>query len=190
MKLLEEKILKDGKAIGSEIVKVDNFLNHQLDVKMMDEMGKEIARLFAGRGVNKILTVEASGIAIACAAAMHMDCVPVVFAKKAAPSTMNEEFLAAEARSFTKGTVSLLRVAKKYIASEDVILIVDDFLATGEASLALVDIAHQGGAKVAGFTAAIEKQWQGGAEKLRAQGVDVQSLAVIREICDGQIEFA
>ena len=82
MKLLEEKILKDGKAIGSEIVKVDNFLNHQLDVKIMDEMGKEIARLFAGRGVNKILTVEASGIAIACAAAMHMDCVPVVFAKK------------------------------------------------------------------------------------------------------------
>ncbi len=190
MKLLEEKILKDGKAIGSEIVKVDSFLNHQLDVALLDEMGKEIARLFSGRSVNKILTVEASGIAVACAAAMHMGNVPVVFAKKAAPNTMNEDFLAAEARSFTKGTVSMLRVAKKYIAPEDVILIVDDFLATGEASLALLSIAKQGGAKVAGFTAAVEKQWQGGAAKLRAEGVDVQSLAVIKEIRDGHIIFA
>lgn len=190
MKALEEKIVKEGTAIGSEIVKVDCFLNHQIDTAFMTEMGKEIARIFGGRGINKIVTVEASGIPIAYAAAANMGNIPVVFAKKAAPNTMNEEFYGAEAKSFTKGTVSLLRISKNFIKPEDVILIVDDFLATGEAAVALVDIIHQGGGKIAGYTAAIEKQWQGGYDKLTAMGIDVQSLAVIKKISEGEIEFA
>ena len=189
MKSLEEKILREGSAIGTEIVKVDGFLNHQIDVRFMDEIGSEIAHLFANSGANKILTVEASGIAIACAASRAMDCVPVVFAKKAAPNTMTEGFYGAEARSFTKGTVSMLRVAKKYIKPGDKVLIVDDFLATGEAALAMAEIVKAAGAETVGFTAAIEKKWQGGGDKLRERGIDVKSLAVIAAIDDGKITF-
>ena len=190
MKSLEDKILREGKAFGTEIVKVDSFLNHQMDVKFMDEIGEEIARLFEGYGVTRILTVEASGIAIACATARAMNYVPMVFAKKAAPNTMTEEFYGAEAKSFTKGTVSLLRVAKQYIKPGDNVLIVDDFLATGEAAIAMVNMVRAAGANVVGYSAAIEKSWQGGSEKLRAMGIDVKSLAVIESIDDGKITFA
>lgn len=190
MKSLEEKILREGSAIGTEILKVDSFLNHQMDVRFMDEIGAEIARLFARRGINKILTVEASGIAIACAASRAMDCVPVVFAKKAAPNTMTEDFYAAEAKSFTKGTVSMLRVAKQYLSPGDKVLIVDDFLASGEAGVALVSLARNAGAEVVGFSAVIEKKWQGGADRLRELGIEVKSLAVIAAINDGKITFA
>ncbi len=190
MKSLEEKILCEGRAIGTEILKVDSFLNHQMDVRFMDEIGAEIARLFAGRGINKILTVEASGIAVACAASRAMDCVPVVFAKKAAPNTMTEGFYSAEARSFTKGTVSVLRVAEKYLKPGDRVLIVDDFLASGEAGVALVSLARNAGAEVVGFSAVIEKKWQGGADRLRELGIEVKSLAVIAAINDGKITFA
>ena len=189
MRSLEEKILREGKAFGTEIVKVDSFLNHQMDVKFMDEIGEEIARLFEGYGVNRILTVEASGIAIACAAARAMNYIPMVFAKKAAPNTMTEEFYGAEAKSFTKGTVSLLRVAKQYIQPGDKVLIVDDFLATGEAAIAMAEIVKAAGAEIVGFTAAIEKKWQGGGDKLRERGIDVKSLAVIAAIDDGKITF-
>lgn len=190
MKSLEEKILCEGRAIGTEILKVDSFLNHQIDVRFMDEIGAEIARLFAGRGINKILTVEASGIAVACAASRHMGYVPAVFAKKAAPNTMTEDFYAAEAKSFTKGTVSMLRVAKQYLSPGDRVLIVDDFLASGEAGVALVSLARNAGAEVVGFSAVIEKKWQGGGDKLRELGIDVKSLAVIAAINDGKITFA
>lgn len=189
MKSLEEKILREGSAIGTEIVKVDGFLNHQIDVRFMDEIGSEIAHLFANSGANTILTVEASGIAIACAASRAMGYVPVVFAKKAAPNTMTEGFYGAEARSFTKGTVSMLRVAKKYIKPGDKVLIVDDFLATGEAALAMAEIVKAAGAETVGFTAAIEKKWQGGGDKLRELGIEVKSLAVIAAIDDGKITF-
>lgn len=190
MKSLEEKILCEGSAIGTEIVKVDGFLNHQIDVRFMDEIGSEIAHLFANSGVNKILTVEASGIAVACAASRHMGYVPVVFAKKAAPNTMTEDFYAAEAKSFTKGTVSMLRVAKQYLSPGDRVLIVDDFLASGEAGVALVSLARNAGAEVVGFSAVIEKKWQGGADRLRELGIEVKSLAVIAAINDGKITFA
>jgi xanthine phosphoribosyltransferase len=190
MKSLEEKILCEGSAIGTEIVKVDGFLNHQIDVRFMDEIGSEIAHLFANSGANKILTVEASGIAIACAASRAMDCVPVVFAKKAAPNTMTEGFYSAEARSFTKGTVSVLRVAEKYLKPGDRVLIVDDFLATGEAALAMAKLVRDAGAETVGFTAVIEKKWQGGGDKLRELGIEVKSLAVIAAINDGKITFA
>ncbi len=189
MKALEEKIQNEGSAIGTEIVKVDGFLNHQLDVAFMDEMGAAFAELFREKKPNKILTVEASGIAIAVAASRSLGYLPVVFAKKAAPNTMTEEFYAAEARSFTKGTVSLLRASKKYLGPEDRLLILDDFLAHGEAGAALCEIAQKAGAEVVGFGAAVEKYFQGGRKKLEALGVEVHSLAVIEKIVDGQITF-
>ena len=189
MESLKKKILTEGQAIGTQIVKVDGFLNHRIDVKFMDELGAEFAKRFEHEEINKILTVEASGIAIACSAARYLNYVPVVFAKKASPSTMTEEFYGAEAKSFTKGTVSVVRVSKKFLLPGDRVLILDDFLAHGEAGLALIDVVRQAGAEVAGFGDAIEKKFQGGSERLRAEGVRVESLAVIEKIVDGVISF-
>lgn len=189
MKSLKEKILKEGVAIGTEIVKVDHFLNHRLDVKFLEEIGKEFKKRFEGEEINKILTVEASGIAVACLAAPYFDYAPVVFAKKAAPSTLTEGFYAAEAKSFTKGTVSLLRVSERFLQKEDKVLIIDDFLAHGQASLALADLVEQAGGEVVGIGAVIEKGFQGGSERLRAKGYRVESLAVIDEITEGRIIF-
>lgn len=189
MKALEEKILREGQIIGSEIVKVDGFLNHRIDVGFLEEIGAEFARIFAEDSPNKILTVEASGIAVACAASAKLGHVPVVFAKKASPSTMTGGFYAAEARSFTKGTTSLLRVSEDFLSSDDRLLILDDFLARGEAGLALLDIAEQAGAKTVGFGAVIEKRFQGGAARITERGVKVRSLAVIERIEDGVPTF-
>ena len=189
MKSLQQKILTDGCAIGSEIVKVDGFVNHQLDVRFLEEIGREFARRFADVKVDRILTVEASGIAIAVAAAPHFGYPPVVFAKKAAPNTMTEGFYEAEARSFTKGTVSRLCVSEKFLHPGENVLILDDFLAYGEASLALADMVRNAGGNVAGIGAVIEKGFQGGSEKLRAKGYRVESLAVIEKIEDGVITF-
>ena len=186
MKSLEQKILTDGCAIGSEIVKVDGFVNHQLDVRFLEEIGREFARRFKDVKVDRILTVEASGIAIAVA---HFGYPPVVFAKKAAPNTMTEGFYEAEARSFTKGTVSRLCVSEKFLHPGENVLILDDFLAYGEASLALADMVRNAGGNVAGIGAVIEKGFQGGSEKLRAKGYRVESLAVIEKIEDGVITF-
>ena len=189
MEKLKDKIITEGTTIGTEIVKVDGFLNHQMDVKFLEEVGKEFGKRFEDVKVDKILTVEASGIAIACLAAPYFGYVPVVFAKKAAPSTMNEGFLEAEARSFTKGTVSKLKVANKFIKEGESILILDDFLASGEASVALSEIVEKGGAKVAGVGAVIEKGHQGGSDRLKEKGYRVESLAVIDRIEDGKIIF-
>ena len=189
MKSLEEKILTEGRAIGNEIVKVDGFLNHQLDVRFLDEIGREFARRFADVKIDRILTVEASGIAVATAAAPHFGYPPVVFAKKAAPNTMTEGFYEAEARSFTKGTVSRLCVSEKYLQPGENVLILDDFLAYGEASLALADLIRSAGGNVAGVGIVIEKGFQGGADKLREHGIRVESLAVIARIEDGVITF-
>ena len=189
MESLKQKILQEGTAIGSAIVKVDGFINHRIDVKFMDEMGCEFKRRFADAKVDKILTIEASGIAIAMAAARYFDYAPVIFAKKAAPNTMVEDCLAAEAKSFTKGTVSLIRVTAKFLQKGDNILILDDFLAHGEAASALCDIVEQAGANVVGIGDAIEKKFQGGAARLREKGYRVESLAVIENIQDGVITF-
>ena len=189
MKSLEQKILTEGRAIGNEIVKVDGFLNHQLDVRFLDEIGREFARRFADVKIDRILTVEASGIAVATAAAPHFGYPPVVFAKKAAPNTMTEGFYEAEARSFTKGTVSRLCVSEKYLRPGENVLILDDFLAYGEASLALTDLIRRAGGNVAGVGIVIEKGFQGGADKLREHGIRVESLAVIARIEDGVITF-
>ena len=189
MKSLEQKILTEGRAIGNEIVKVDGFLNHQLDVRFLDEIGREFARRFADVKIDRILTVEASGIAVATAAAPHFGYPPVVFAKKAAPNTMTEGFYEAEARSFTKGTVSRLCVSEKYLRPGENVLILDDLLAYGEASLALADLIRRAGGNVAGVGIVIEKGFQGGADKLREHGIRVESLAVIARIEDGVITF-
>ncbi len=189
MKALKEKIRLEGSVIGSEIVKVDCFLNHQIDVEFLEEIGLEFSKRFDGLHIDRILTVEASGIAIACLAAPYFGYPPVVFAKKSTPSTMNTGFYEAEAKSFTRGTVSVLKLAKDYMKEGENVLILDDFLAYGQASLALADIVEQAGARVAGVGAVIEKGYQGGHALLEERGYRVESLAIISEICDGKVYF-
>lgn len=189
MEALKQKILSEGQAIGTEVVKVDGFLNHRIDVKFMDSLGREFRKRFSDIKADKILTVEASGIAIACMTAPYFDYPPVVFAKKTQPNTMTDEFYGAEAKSFTKGTVSVIRVAKKYLNPGDRVLILDDFLAHGEASMAMTSLVEQAGAHVEGIGAVIEKGFQGGGEKLRKAGYRLESLAVIEKIADGKITF-
>lgn len=189
MKLLEDRILRDGVGIGTEIVKVDSFLNHQVDVELTDKIGEEFARIFADCGATKVLTVEASGIPAAMATARAMGNLPMVFAKKAAPNTMVDGSYTAPVKSFTKGTLATVRVAKPYLNAEDKILIIDDFLATGEAAIGLLDLVRQAGAKCVGFGAVVEKAWQGGAKRLEDLGYRVESLAVIASINDGNINF-
>lgn len=189
MKALKERIIADGVAIGTEIVKVDSFLNHQIDVALLDEIGREFAKRFQGIEVSKILTVEASGIAIACITAKYFGNVPVLFAKKASPNTMTEDFYSAEVKSFTKGTVSVVRVSKKFLIPGDRVLILDDFLAHGEAAFGMAELVRQANAELVGIGAVIEKQFQGGGRKLREKGFRVESLAVIESIQDGKINF-
>ena len=189
MEALKQKILDEGTAIGKDTVKVDGFLNHQIDARFLERIGREFARRFDGCKIDRILTVEASGIAIAVGTAPFVGYPPVVFAKKAAPNTLKEGFFRAEARSFTKGKVSSLIVSEKYLPAGESVLILDDFLAYGEASLALADLVRKAGSQVAGIGAVIEKGFQGGSEKLRAKGYRVESLAVIRKIENGIITF-
>ena len=190
MKVLKERIIRDGVAIGTEILKVDSFLNHQMDVELLNEVGREFARRFEGKEVTKILTIEASGIAVACLAAQHFNNVPVVFAKKASPNTMTEEFYGAEVKSFTKGTVSVARISKKYLSEGDKVLILDDFLAHGEAAFGMISLVQQAGATVVGIGAVIEKGFQGGGQRLREAGYQVESLAIVSSIENGHITFA
>ncbi len=142
MEKLKHKILKEGKAIGTQIIKVDGFVNHRIDVKFMEELGAALAQRFAGEKVDKILTVESSGIAIACLTAPHFGYPPVVFAKKSVPNTLSEEFYHSEAKSFTKGTTSHIVVSRSFLSPGDRVLILDDFLAHGQASLALDPVAR------------------------------------------------
>ena len=164
MKALQDRILKDGRCIGTDVLKVDSFLNHQIDVRLVEEMGREFAGIFKGLGVNKILTIETSGIPMAYATARAMGDLPLVFAKKTTPSTMIDGVYSAEVRSFTKGTVSHVIVSEKYLSEGDVVLLIDDFLAHGEAASGLYEICLKAGAKCVGLGAAIEKKYQGGAE--------------------------
>ncbi|HOA42573.1 MAG TPA: xanthine phosphoribosyltransferase [Bacillota bacterium] len=189
MQMLKDRIVKDGQVIGTEIVKVDCFLNHQIDVDLVSEIGKEFAARFADLPINKILTIESSGIALACATAMHMGNLPVVFAKKAAPNTMTDGYYYTEVTSFTKKAVYTVIVSKKYLSEQDNILIIDDFLAYGEAAFGLIDLTKQAGAAVCGFGAAVEKAFQGGGDKLRKEGYRVESLSVIASIEDDHITF-
>ncbi len=189
MKLLEDRILSCGRVLGGDVLKVDSFLNHQIDVELIDALGAEWARLFDGEGVNKILTIEASGIGIACIAARHFGC-PVLFAKKSKSSNIGDDFYSDSVVSYTHGGTYKVIASKNYITSEDRVLIIDDFLANGSALKALVGICHQAGATVVGAGIAIEKAYQGGGDKIRDMGIRVESLAKIRSMdADGNIVF-
>lgn len=179
MKLLEEKILRDGKVCDGGILKVDSFLNHQLDVSFLNEMGKEFKRLFSDVEVNKIVTIEASGIAIACIASQYFGNVPVVFAKKTESRNLDADVYDSDVFSFTKGKTYKVKVSKRYINEGDKILIVDDFLANGFATLGMIDIVKKGGAEVAGVGIVIEKSYQPGGKLLRQLGVNLHCLARI-----------
>jgi len=189
MELLQERIIRDGLAIGTEIVKVDSFLNHQLDVAFLYELGAEFYRRFAASQPDKILTMEASGIPVAVLTAQHFSNIPVVFAKKATPSTMTEGFYTAEVTSFTKGDISQARVSQRFLKAGENILIIDDFLAHGEAALGLISLIEQAGAHVLGVGAVIEKEFQNGGARVRERGYRVESLAIIKEITEGKIIF-
>ena len=179
MELLKQRIIKDGRIKPGNIVKVDSFLNHQMDVALLGEIGKEFARRFADQPVTKILTIEASGIGIAAIAALHFGNVPVVFAKKAKSKNLDGDLYLSQVESFTRGTVSEIQVSKKFITRDDCVLILDDFLAHGKALLGLIDIVKQSGARLAGCGIVIEKGFQEGGQTLRDMGVRLESLAII-----------
>lgn len=189
MKLLEERIRTDGQVRPGNILKVDSFLNHQLDVGLLDEIGKEFYRLFQGKGINKILTIEASGIAIACMTARYFD-VPVVFAKKAKSKNLDGDVFTSVVHSFTYGKDYNITLSKKFLKPEDRVLIVDDFLAVGKAMHGLLDVCRQAGAQVGGIGVAIEKGFQPGGASLRAAGYDLASLAIVESMDDdGSLVF-
>ena len=178
MKLLEERIQKDGVVKAGGVLKVDSFLNHQMDVDLFDAMAEEWKRQFANRPINKILTIEASGIGIACIAARHFH-VPVVFAKKAKSINIDGEVYATQIHSFTHGREYEVIVSRKYIGPEDHVLILDDFLANGCALEGLMSLVKDAGAVVEGVGIAIEKGFQRGGDRIRATGVQVESLAIV-----------
>ena len=190
MKLLEERIRKDGIVKEGNVLKVDSFLNHQMDVALFAEMGKEFKRLFAGQNINKILTIEASGIGIACVAAQSFG-VPVVFAKKTQSINLDGEMYTSKVESFTKKKVFDIIVSKKFLSPEDHILIIDDFLANGCAALGLMELIEKAGATVEGVGIAIEKGFQRGGALIREKGVHLESLAIIESMdaATGEIVF-
>ena len=190
MKLLEERIRRDGTVKAGNVLKVDSFLNHQMDIDLFNEMGKEWARLFADRKITKILTVEASGIGIACVAAQHFH-VPVVFAKKSQSVNIDGEVYSTKIESFTHKRVYDVIVSKKFLHPEDHILIIDDFLANGCALEGLIDIVNKAGACVEGVGIAVEKGFQKGGDLIRSKGIRVESLAIVESMDDktGEITF-
>lgn len=190
MKLLEERIRKDGVVKEGNVLKVDSFLNHQMDIELFNEMGKEWKRLFADKPINKILTVEASGIGIACVVAQHFG-VPVVFAKKSQSINIDGDVYATKIQSFTHKKVYDVIVSKKFISPEDHILIIDDFLANGCALEGLLELVHNAGATVEGIGIAVEKGFQQGGDMIRAKGIRLESLAIVESMDDktGEIVF-
>lgn len=189
MKLLEERILRDGKILGDDILKVDMFLNHQIDVTLLNEIGREFHRLFQAAPINKILTIEASGIGIACIAAQYFS-VPVVFAKKGAHRNVGGNLYTSEVFSFTKNKSYLIGVSRDYLGPEDHVLIIDDFLANGRALIGLKDIIDQAGAVLEGIGIVIEKGFQPGGALIRGMGIHLESLAIIESMKNGALTFA
>ncbi|SKC63014.1 xanthine phosphoribosyltransferase [Maledivibacter halophilus] len=188
MELLEKKILDEGRVEGKDILKVDSFLNHQLDINFLNDVGKEFKEIFKDIKVDKILTIEASGIAIACVAAMHFN-VPVVFAKKTESKNLDKDTYEGEVFSFTKGKTYKIRASKRYINKNENILVLDDFLAKGRAVLGLIDIIKQAKANLVGVGIVIEKGFQEGGNVLRNMNVNLKSLAIIDSMEKGKIKF-
>lgn len=189
MELLKQRIIKDGKVKEGNVLKVDSFLNHQMDIKLFQEIGKEFKRRFEDADITKILTIEASGIGIACIAAQYFD-VPVVFAKKSKTKNIAGDVYTSRVESFTHGRVYDVMVSKDFLLPEDRVLIIDDFLANGCALIGLEEIIKKAGATVAGAGIVIEKGFQRGGELIRSRGIRLESLAIIKSMDCGKIEFA
>ena len=190
MKILKERIQQDGIVKNGNVLKVDSFLNHQLDVTLLNEMAKEWVKRFEGKNINKILTIEASGIGIACIVAQHFN-VPVVFAKKAKSINLDGDMYVAEVESFTHQVTNKVIVSKKYLNEDDHVLIIDDFLANGCALQGLIEIAKYAGATVEGIGIAIEKGFQDGGALIRNMGYQLESLAIVESMNSetGEIAF-
>lgn len=188
MEQLKETILERGQVLGEDILKVDSFLNHQLDVNLLNAIGKEFNKRFGHKPVTKILTIEASGIAIAAIAAQYFN-VPVVFAKKVESKNLDKEIYETKVYSFTKGKTYDVRVSKKYLDEEDHVLIIDDFLAKGGASLGLIDLVNKAQANLSGVGIVIEKGFQEGGNLLRNKGIHLESLVKVDKFINGEINF-
>ncbi|WP_379967763.1 xanthine phosphoribosyltransferase [Ectobacillus sp. sgz5001026] len=187
MQLLKEKIRKEGKIVSNQILKVDSFLNHQIDPVLMQEIGKEFAERFRNEGITKIVTIESSGIAPAMMTALMMN-VKVVFARKSKSLTLQHVYTA-KVYSFTKQETNEIAIGQDHIAADDRVLIIDDFLANGQAALGLINVVEQAGATVAGIGIVIEKAFQEGGEKLRETGLHIESLAKITSLENGMVTF-
>ena len=190
MQELEERIQSEGTVKAGNVLKVDAFLNHQCDVRLFDRMGSAWAAHFAGKHITKILTIEASGIGIAAIAAQHFGSIPVIFAKKTRSRNLDGALYTAKVHSFTKDITYDVQLSKKFLGPQDTVLILDDFLARGQALLGLIDIVRQAGAQCAGCGIVIEKQQQGGGALVRAAGVRLESLAVIASLENDTVTFA
>lgn len=188
MQLLEERIRKDGIVKPGNILKVDSFLNHQMDIPFINELGKEFKRRFADAPITKILTIEASGIGIACLVAQHFN-VPVVFAKKAQSLNLDGEMYCTKVQSFTHKRVYDVVLSKKFLSAEDHVLIIDDFLANGCALQGLMEIVKESGAVLEGAGIVVEKGFQNGGDSLREQGIRVESLAIVDSMTDDSVSF-
>jgi len=188
MKLLEERILKDGKIGAGNVLKVDCFLNHQIDVPFMNELGKEFYRLFKDEGITKILTIEASGIGIACVTASFFG-VPVLFAKKTPTNNISGDVYTSQVYSYTHEKTYTIRISKEFLSPDDRVLVIDDFLAKGSALLALLSLIKDAGASVAGAGIVIEKAYQPGGDIVRGSGLRVESLARIKSMDENGITF-
>jgi xanthine phosphoribosyltransferase len=188
MNLLKQKIEQEGIVLSDAVLKVDSFLNHQIDPQLMLEIGKEFSRLFAEEGITKILTIESSGIAPSVMTGLQLN-VPVIFARKRKSMTLINDLLTAKVHSFTKNETNEISVSNKYMNAEDRILIIDDFLANGQAALGLIDIVKQAKAQIIGIGIVIEKAFQDGGQILRDHGYRVESLARISSLEDGKVKF-
>lgn len=189
MEKLKEKILTEGRISGNDILKVDSFLNHQLDVAFLNEIGKEFSKRFEGKKIDKILTIEASGIAIASIASQHFGNIPVVFAKKVESKNLDKDVYESEVYSFTKAKNYTIRVSKRYLNKGENILVLDDFLANGRAAIGLNELVEQAQANLVGVGIVIEKGFQDGAKLLDEKNINLQSLVVLESIENGQIKF-
>lgn len=188
MKSLHDKIVLEGKVLSDTVLKVDSFLNHQIDPPLMKEIGDEFANRFADAGITKILSIESSGIAPAMMAGLNLG-VPVIFARKRKSVTLKDNLFTSSVHSFTKNETNDISVSKEFIDGEDVVLIIDDFLANGQAVLGLTDILDQAGATLAGVGIVIEKGFQSGGKMIRNSGIRVESLAIISSLKSGKVEF-
>ena len=189
MKLLQHRIQQDGNVLSDEVLKVDSFLNHQIDPELMQAIGKEFADRFMDAGITKIVTIESSGIAPSTMAGLYLG-VPVIFARKRKYLTLVADLFTASVRSFTKQETNEISVSKDFLTSEDTVLLIDDFLANGQAALGLLNIVEQAGARLAGIGIVIEKGFQPGGALIRERGIRLESLAIVESLDNGQVTFA